>query len=493
MSETDQKAQKLVGAGALTAAERIIAQFCQFAVFVVAARILGPADFGIYALVSACAILLFRASEGGWAPYIMCWAGDVQVPRRVLTLSIICGVLFGLIGLVASSGISIWGLDTEIVVLVQLFSLWIVLATVSSAQKGMMIWQKSLRSSAVCEILGELAGLAVSLSTLLAGWGILSIVFGRLAYQITHLTISFVVTRTAPGFGFEGKMLADLWVFSQHFFFSRMLSNIRLYVATFIVGGALGPEEVGYYRVAERLVGAVTEVIAVPAQMLGWALFKQARDADTEAPDNDRLRAQLRLFLTLLVAISVPVFVWLMVASDALIETLLKSEWLPAVPLVLLLAVARLLGSFGIAIEPLLSMLDQSKQLPKLSLATLAVTVIATLAAVPFGLYAVAWAQIVAAAVLLGVTVWLFRRFADVGASEIISDLRRVIGPLTIGVAALLLADMGLGTFGGLPSLVAAILEGMVAMIAYAAALAVFAPELWTRLTGRGRAPTAEA
>ncbi len=45
--------------------ERIAAQLSQLFIFIAAARILGPADFGIFALVSACAILVLRVSEMG--------------------------------------------------------------------------------------------------------------------------------------------------------------------------------------------------------------------------------------------------------------------------------------------------------------------------------------------------------------------------------------------------------------------------------------------
>lgn len=487
-SSSGTASAKLFGAGALTAAERIVAQICQFSVFIVAARILGPAEFGTYALVSACAILLLRASEVGWAPYIMCWAGDDAVPRQVLTLAAACGVAFGVFGLIGSGGVAAFGMDHEIVVLMQLFSVWVTLATLSSAQKGMMIWQKSLRMSAICEITGELVGLCVSLATLLSGWGVLSIAFGRLSFQTTHLILSFLVTRTWPALGFEAKMLSELWVFSRHFFTSRMLANIKLYAATFIIGGALGSAEVGYFRVAERLVGAVAEVIAVPAQLLGWAVFKDARDGDQDAATTKgRIKAQLQSFIRLLWVISVPLFVWLMVTSDVLIEDLLSAEWLPAVPLVMLLAVSRLLATSGIATEPLLSLIGQSRQLPRLSFAMLVISVVTTLAAVPFGLHAVAWAQVVAAVVLLAVTIYLFKRFANVTLTEFVLDMRGLVPPLSIGIAGLLAVDYLLAHYTGIPPLIQTVISGLVATVIYAGALAVLARDVFRQLIGRGR------
>lgn len=477
----------MLGAGAMTAAERIVAQICQFTVFIVAARMLGPADFGTYALVSACAILLLRASEVGWAPYIMCWAGDDLVPRQVLTMAIVCGFVFGILGFAGSYGAQWWGMSADTVVLMQLFSVWVTLATISSAQKGVMIWMKRLRLSALSEILGELVGLAVSLSTLLAGWGVLSIAFGRLAYQVTHLSISLLVTRKLPAFGFEGAMVRELWTFSHHFFTSRMLANIRLYAATFIIGGALGPAGVGYYRVAERLVGAVAEVIAVPGQLLGWALFKEARDGEGAAQADARVRAQLLTFLRLLTVISAPLFVWLIATSDILISGLLDSEWLPAVPLVAMLALARLLGTYGIATEPLLSLTGQSRELPRLSMIMLVTTVATTLVAVPFGLLAVAGAQLVTAVILLVVTLRLFDRFAGVTPAAFLGSLRDLVGPLGVGIGTLVASDYILTLQTLVPPLAQAVLSGLIAVAAYGAALALMAPSVVEQLIGTRR------
>ena len=485
MRETETT-PRMAGAGALTAAERVVAQVCQFATFVVAARLLGPAEFGTFALVSACAILLMRAAEVGWAPYIMCWSGDATVPRQVLALAAASGIA-AVIGAAAAGLGAAFGLEASTVTLAELFSLWVALATVSSAQKGMMIWMQKLRASAMCEIAGELVGLAVAMAALLTGWGVLGLVFGRLAYQVTHLALSFAVTRLLPDPRVRPSRMSALMTFSRDFFLSRMLSNLRLYVATFVVGAALGPAEVGYLRVADRLVGAVGEIIAVPAQLLAWAGFRRARDRGTEAGARGRVGESLLNFQRLAWAVSVPLFVWLMVVSDVLVADLLSEEWLPAVPLVVVLAVARLLATPGIASEPLLSILGRSGVLPKLSLLMLGTTVGAALLAVPFGLMAVVWGQLAAAVLLLAVTVALFEREAGVGPADMGAALWRLALPLALGIGALVACDAALAARTALPGLLQVVLSGLAAGAVYAAALALLAPSVLHDLSGRAR------
>ena len=474
--------RKVLGDTALTVAERIISQVVQFTIFIVAARVLGPADFGVFALASAAAILLLRVAEVGWAPFIMSVSGDATVPRQVLFIAIFAGIIVGVIGLLGT--FVAWQRDVaiEIVHLMTLFSVWVTLASASSAQKGVLIWSHRLKASAFCEISGEIVGLVVAVWTLMNGWGFLSLAFGRLSLQTTHLVLSFAITRMSPLAGMRGELLRELWVFSGQIFISRMLINIRLYAATFIIGGFLGPAAVGFFRAADRLVSAAGEVIAVPGQLLAWTLLRKARDGGDAAGQADRINAQVRQHLKVLVIAGAPVMIWLMVMSDELIGGLLSSEWLPAAPLVAILALSRLLFLAGILTEPLLSVVGQAKRLPLFTFVLLAVSVTLTYASVHFGVYAVAWSQVLIALIVLIVTVWLFHRYAGIRWREVLNELRSTILPLVCGVATLIGLDLIAAPLD-LPDLVEVIGFGVVAVVIYLLVIRATDRDFWRTLT----------
>lgn len=473
--------RKVLGDSALTVAERIISQIAQFTIFVVAARVLGPAEFGVFALVSACAILLLRAAEVGWAPFIMSWSGDSTVPRQVLFIAMLSGVAFGVLGGIAAMISGVFGVGPETILLMQLFAVWVVLANVSSAQKGVMIWQQKLKSSAICEISGEIVGLIVAVTALLSGMGVLALAFGRLAFQSTHLVMSFLVTRLAPLPGLKGQLLNDLWVFSAQLFVSRMLIHIRLYVATFIIGGYLGPAAVGYFRAADRLVSAAAEIIAVPGQLLAWTQFRKARDNGDIEGQVARINLQMRQYMKILISAGAPVLLWLMVMSDEVINGLLSAQWLPAAPLVAILAGSRLLFLIGIVTEPLMSLVGEARRLPAFTATVFAVSLGLTFIAVQFGLYAVAWSQLVIAVLVFFATLWLFHKYAGINWSAVAADLRGTVVPMLCGVGVLI----GLDYFSeghGIPDLVQALGFGVVAIIVYAGAIMVFDRGFWYQM-----------
>lgn len=476
--QTPRSAGKVISGGVWTMAERVISQASQLIVFIAAARVLSPAEFGTFALVSACAILLLRVAEAGWSQYIMSWQGDATIPRQVLFIAILSGMAITSLGVLAGLLLPLIGLSQDTSLLVILFAVWVTLATTSSAQKGMMIWQDKLKSSATAESLGEIAGVGAALAALYSGWGVLSLAVGRLTFQSVHLCISFIATRMAPKPGMSRAELRKLLVFSGQVLSSRMIVNLRMYLATFIIGGFLGPASVGFYRAAERLVGAMAEIVSVPGEVLAWSLFRENRDTRPEGtPPTSGFQTQANLYYRYLLAIALPLFIWLALLGDDLIAGLLGSEWLPALPVVAILALSRAIMTTGLATEPVLSLAGQIRKLPAFTLAFFVLTVAVTLASAPFGLFAIAWAQVAVSVVIFAATIPLLRRNTNIDLVEVLRRARRLIVPLIMGTAVLLLLrDASL--FADWPALLRAVGVSVPAVLLYVASLALLDPRL---------------
>ena len=459
------------GDAAFTVAERVVSQIVQFAVFILAARVLGPADFGIFAMASACAGLLLRVAEAGWAPFIMSLAGDVTVPLQVLFVAIVAGLGFGALGalgVMLASALS-W-LSAETVALMLTFVLWVVVANAASAQKGVLIWMGRIRAAAICEIAGELVALAVSVAALLHGAGIFALVYGRLSCQTVTLILSFAVTRRAPRRGLPWDVLRDLRVFSIQILSSRILVQARLQLTTLLVGGVLGPVAVGYVRAAERLVGAAAELIAVPGQLMAWTLLRRARDAGDAAGATDRINAQVAGLLKAITILGVPLLIWLMVMNVELVRGLLGPTWMPAAQLVTIFALGRLFILAGILTEPLLSLCGQARHLPAFMATIFVVAAVLTVGAAPFGMIALAWSQVALSVFVLVATIRLFRHRAGIRWQRVAEELAGLVPALAAGVVAIL-ALKASGVGDAWPDLAVALVYGLAGAAVFATGL----------------------
>ncbi|NDR59017.1 oligosaccharide flippase family protein [Aliiruegeria sabulilitoris] len=471
-----------IGGGLWVMVERIVSQACQVVVFIVAARLLGPAEFGAFALVAACSILLMRVAEGGWAPYILAWPGDSTVPQQVLLVAILSGVLASVLGAVAGSGLPLFGVSTQTTILVVLFAGWVSLAVTSSTQKAILIWMGRLRAASLAEICGDLAGLVVSLVALYSGQGVFSLVYGRLAFQVVQLLVSFSVTRLPPLPGLRGDDFRRMLHMSGQFFAARMIFNLRIYAATFMIGAFLGPAAVGFYRAAERLTGAVAEVVGVPTTTLGWNLFREARAADEGGTGGFQKVANV--FFPVLVAVAVPLFAWLAIMGDDIVHSLLGPEWLPMLQVLQILALARLLTLVSYASEPIMSLAGRVDLLPRIALMFLGITVVCVLATAPIGLVPLAWAEVFVAFAAAINTIYCAHRFADIEWGGIFRHWLRLSLSITVGVLSLYLLKQS-PLLDGINPFARAVALSLPAVLAYAAALAVFESELRQAVSAR--------
>ncbi len=467
------RAAQAIGGGLWAMVERILSQFCQVVTFVVAARVLGPADFGAFALVAACAILLMRVAEGGWSPYILSWDGDSTVPRQVLLVAIVSGLAASLLGILAGSGLPLIGVSGETTLLVMLFSAWVTLAVTSSAQRAILTWMGRLRAASVAEIIGELTGLCVALVALYSDQGVLSLAYGRLAFQSTHLVTSFLMTRLSPLPGMPRDAFREMLHTSGQFFFARMIHNLRLYAATFMVGAFLGPASVGFYRAAERLTGAAAEVVGVPTQILAWNLFREARAADNGG--TGRFQSVADVFFPVLLAVAVPLFAWLALMGEDVIRALLGAEWLPMLAVLQILTLARLVTLLTYVNEPIMSLAGQVRVLPRVALVFLLFTLVAVLVFAPKGLVPLACSEVVISFAAVGTTIWCTHRWGGIRWLGIARRCARLALSIAAGILVLfLLRDSAVLT--GWNGFLRAVALSLPALAAYLAALSVLEP-----------------
>jgi len=398
--------------------ERLIAQVAQFSVFIVAARVLGPSEFGVS------------------------YEGEMTVPRQVLFVAIVTGVLVGAIGAIATLATHVlFGLEPELLKMMFWFSLWIAIASSASANKGILIRLGRIRASAVCEALGECAALVVALMALKWGEGVLALAYGRLTAQSITLLSGLMVTRLSPLLGMSAQTKRDLWAFSSQIFGARMLVQMRLHFLTLIIGSYLGPAAAGLFRAADRLVGALAELIWVPGQIMAWSTLRRTRDEGSADPADRQMRINIQLarLLFALIMLGAPVLLWTIVMRDEIVIGLLGPEWALCAPLVAILAMGRLLLFVGITTEPLLSITGQARRMPGFMACMFCVSISLTIICAPFGLMPLAWSQVAVSGFSLFATIWLFSRHCGIRWSVIGQPLWGTLVPLSCGVATILI------------------------------------------------------
>jgi O-antigen/teichoic acid export membrane protein len=429
------KVPAVVGNGVWTLSAKIVSQAAQLATFIVAARVLSSAEFGFFAYSSALAILLSVFAEGGWGEFVMKMKQDRTILDQIATVSIASGGLAMSVGFCVALVIHFFFLQPTEAQLICVFSVWLLFSPLSAVCDGRMIALDRLRAQSIIRIAAEVVGLCVVVGGLWLGWNVFALVAGRLVMQVVSLAAAMVALHWLPRLHITWTFLIELLDFSRHILLNRVILFLRSYSGTIIVGSFLGLAEAGYYRAAERIVAAFSELIGEPARILAWSVLRRAAARAPEGETNSEIGKAATMFLTILMAICVPVYVGLALTSDSIVHFALGDAWAPVALLVSILALKQILLTPGFVTESLLSLSGTIRNMPLTMVINSAVMIAFLLASAPFGVVAIALGHCAASVVSFAISMRLQSRYGAVMWNKVLRDCLYVAVALAAMVA----------------------------------------------------------
>ncbi len=466
----------LASAGGSTLAARVVSQIAQLLMFIVAARVLSPAEFGVFTLVGAGSTLLFIVGGAGWREFILGWGGGVRAVHQAVTYSILSGYILAMLGFIAAGVIAAVFQLLEVAWLSLIFSLCVLFSPMSGAYSAILVRKDKVKALAIASIASEIAGLVLGVLLLYRGWGVLALGASKLAAQVIYLALVVFWAQWRLQLLLTGVTVREILGVSREILFMRITGFVGNYASTFIVGLFLGVANVGYFRAAERIVASFSELVSEPLRLVAWMVFRKAADrADTPVRLRHELAGEAAIFFPLLLLISGPIFVGLAVVSPSLIEALLGQSWLPAAPVVSILAISALLLTPAIATEPLLTVAGKIRTFTPFAVLNSAVVVVALFAVTRFGMDAAAWARVAGCGFIFATSVWVQVRHTDAPWWGAIRGSAPIYTALIAMIAAVL-AARALAPIAQSPALSQLLIETLAGAIAYFAIILLVRP-----------------
>ncbi len=432
-----RSAGSMATAGGSTLVARIIAQGAQLALFLVAARVLAPAEFGVFSIAVAVYTFFFVIGAAGWNEFVLGWRGDERATTQAIAYAAMGGYLLSAIGVIIAAVTLLVFQAPAFSILILIFSGTLLLGPLTYALGGVLVRKGAVLHLSMVIIVAELLGLAAGIAGLMAGWSIIALGVAKIVMQVIHFVGVVIVAKQPIRLVLNGGYAAEIFEVSRSILSNRIISFISGNSSTFLIGAFLGMASVGYYRAAERVVSAVSEMLFEPMRLIAWMVFRQAADdAATPGEGRELLAQESRFFFPLLILCAAPVFVGLAIVSDDLVHVFLGEKWAPAASVVMVLAVAGLFYTPTIANEPLLTIAGKTKVLAPVALFNAASTATIFLVFTQFGLMAAAYARLGASAIVLITSLWIQGKHAGAawwGAAK-------AAAPVYAGVIGLIIA-----------------------------------------------------
>jgi len=450
--------------GGLVLLSRIVAQASQFLIFLAAVRFLTTAQFGVFALAIAVAVLMQQIAQAGWGQFIL--SGRCRRSRAgfVQGVAIASGIIFSIVGVLVGLAMRAWMGEPTLGNIVMLVSPTIVFLCFASTNESVLLRENRVTVVAGIWISAELVGLVVGIATLFMGWNEYGLVAARISVAGVRTGLNLFVNSGLPTLIGPRAEWRELLEYYRDLLVTTLLNYTGGYSGLFIIGIFFGASVAGIYRAASRFASALMEFIWEPSGILAWKDIPPTEaEIETGEPMTGIVAERYLSFLGFFAFLVSPMMLGAAAVAPELTGLLLGREWLAAGPIFSLLVIANLFLMPALVSGPVFSALGYSARIMQLKM----VQVLGTLAL----LLSIGWispiyaagAHIPSAVILSVVAFWIVSRILEVKFSDAIGA---VSGPFlcAVGMAvAVSLLRIGLASAGWplLAILAVSILAGM--------------------------------
>ncbi|MBV9654201.1 MAG: lipopolysaccharide biosynthesis protein [Acetobacteraceae bacterium] len=441
-----------------------------FGVFAVLARVLTPAAFGLYALAG----LVLEVGR------VLSMAGieDAVTQARQLDEELASTIFWVNAALGVLVGASMWMLapvyariigEPEVAPVLKYLSALIPLASLGNVHMARRLREFGHRSLAVRTVASTMLGGLAGIGAALSGWGVWSLVVQATLVELSGLCFAWTAFPWRPRLHVSFARMREISGFSASITLALLLRMLLARVQDLIIGGWLPPAAVGTYRVAWRFHELISQVTLFPIMTVSLVTLSRLQD-DRTAFSNAYGR-----MLGITSIVTIPAMLGFGVLAGDLVVPVFGAQWAASVPIAQILSLMSVPFVLGYFVGPTLAAAGRSRASVQVAAAQLAATVIVSLAAVRFGVEAVAAGYVIRGYAMIPYQIGVLKRETGIGGAIVCRNMLPPLAASLLMAAAMVALRPAIEGVVSMAALRVA-LELLVGTVAYGGGLLLLAP-----------------
>lgn len=393
---------------------QILSQAISWGATILVIRILNPADYGLFAMAQVMMTFLDFLNGYGFASALI-QSRDLaeRAIRQALGITILLNCSMAAVQIAVAPLVAAYYGRPEIADLLRLLAFVYVATPFIIVPEVLLSRSLDFKRQAIVNLTAAIVGASVSLGCALSGFGVWTLIYAPLALVFTRaigLTIAaglFVL----PSFDFRGA--GGVARFGGILMASHLFWVIQAQSDIFIAGRSYSPAEIGLYAQALFLTQLVMAKFVPALNQVAFPAYARLQD------DLPALRWGFLGSVQLIMLATAPIYLGLAASAGPLVELVFTAKWMAMVPFIQILAFAMPLMTIQILFAPMHNALGRPDLTVKASLAGAIIFGSAFLITAPHGLMAMATAWLVAAPLLLFVTMSLSHRLTGIAMMDV--------------------------------------------------------------------------
>jgi len=409
-------------------------QFGQFAAqlisTVVLARLLGPSDFGLVAMVSAITWFLAIFQDLGLSTATI-QKHEISHDEVTALFWVNVAVSFALALMVVGLApvLAFFYHQPQLIGIARVMSLGFILGGLGIQHQAILQRQMRFTTLAAINVASYSAGAAVAVAMALAGAGYWALVALPLVPNGARTAAWWVACRWRPGRLRRTAGLRDLLAFGGYLTGFNTVNYVARNLDNVLIGWRWGPAALGQYSRAYSLLLMPLQQISIPISNVAISALSRLQD------DPDRYRRAYRQILEKLTLLTSPLVAFLIGTSGWVIAVVLGPQWQEAARIFAWLGVAALVQPIAGTAGWLFTTQHRGRELLTWGFIGAAIAVTSFVVGLPYGPVGVAEAYAMSnVLVFTPALIWHVGRRGPVSSRDIVAASLR---PWLLGLAVL--------------------------------------------------------
>jgi PST family polysaccharide transporter len=445
-------------------------QLIQFAVSIVLARLLLPADFGLVGMLLVFSGFASLFAEFGFAGALIYQPGLTRVQASsIFWLNTGVGLLLSVLFFALSPLIAAFFTTAALAPLGRAFSPSFLLGALGIVPRALLQREMSFQRMAEVELASSVVAGTVGIALALAGFGVWSLVIQSLTASLVGSVLALRAARWVPGLTYSAAAVRDLLSFSGNLFGFNFINYWARNADNLLVGKFMGSVSLGIYnRAYTIMLLPVRQVIAVLSRVMFPALSQiQGEKA--------RVREVYLRAIAVIALVTFPMMTGLLVVARPFVLALLGAKWTGVIPVLQVFCVVSLFQTLMNPTGWIFQSQGRTDLLFRWGIASSTVSIAAIGVGVALGtVEAVAWSYLLSTAILWLPCLALAGRLIDLPVMEVVRRITDTIACTAMMAGSVLAVGYALPTDWA-PAAVLSV-EVSVGIVAYGLAVAVLRP-----------------
>lgn len=320
-----------------------------FGTTLVLARILDPAHFGLYALAFVAIDSIGILKNLGLDSAIVQRKDRVEeAADTAFFVQPILGAFFYGLMVIAAQPIAALLKHAELVAPLRALGLIFVVMSFGNVPAALIQKQMRFGLRTAANLAGMLVYAVSAIALALRGAGVFSLITAYLFRWTVSIVIQWMAVGWWPRLRFDPALFREMLHFSKYVVAAWVLGCLGMNMDRLVIGRWLGVSELGYYTLCLGLATLVTSQIGAKAHQVVFPAFANIQTAP------EALREGLLKLVKYLLLCALPLAVLLIAAPQDLLHAFYGPRWVSAAPVLQVLAIAGLLETLRIGLDPVL-------------------------------------------------------------------------------------------------------------------------------------------